>query len=252
MLFRAFSDKLFSAAIAAASLPLKVRRILLIYLLEDDDSIRKLVVYGLQSQGYEAQGFALPSEFWRAMDAQLPELLLLDIMLPEEDGLSILRKLRAAAPTRKLPVIILTAKNTEYDRVVGLDGGADDFISKPFGMMELLARVRAVLRRAEPSGDAGDVQIGALYVCPPQHIVRVNGKSVQLTNKEFEILCLLVENRGIVLTRGTLMDKVWGFDCDRENRTLDVHIRTLRVKLGEAGSCIETVRGVGYKIGGKA
>lgn len=224
----------------------------MIYLLEDDDSIRKLVIYGLQSQGYEAQGFALPSEFWRAMDAQLPELLLLDIMLPEEDGLSILQKLRAAAPTRKLPVIILTAKNTEYDRVVGLDGGADDFISKPFGMMELLARVRAVLRRAEPSGDAGGVQIGSLYVCPPQHIVRVNGKNVQLTNKEFEILCLLVENRGIVLTRGTLMDKVWGFDCDRENRTLDVHIRTLRVKLGEAGSCIETVRGVGYKIGGKA
>ncbi|MDY2807378.1 MAG: response regulator transcription factor [Oscillospiraceae bacterium] len=224
----------------------------MIYLLEDDDSIRKLVVYSLQSQGYEAQGFALPSEFWRAMDAQLPELLLLDIMLPEEDGLSILRKLRAAAPTRKLPVIILTAKNTEYDRVVGLDGGADDFISKPFGMMELLARVRAVLRRAEPSGDAGGVQIGVLYICPPQHIVRVNGKNVQLTNKEFEILCLLVENRGIVLTRGTLMDKVWGFDCDRENRTLDVHIRTLRVKLGEAGSCIETVRGVGYKIGGRA
>lgn len=224
----------------------------MIYLLEDDDSIRKLVVYGLQSQGYEAQGFALPSEFWRAMDAQLPELLLLDIMLPEEDGLSILRKLRAAAPTRKLPVIILTAKNTEYDRVVGLDGGADDFISKPFGMMELLARVRAVLRRAEPSGDAGGVQIGMLYICPPQHIVRVNGKNVQLTNKEFEILCLLVENRGIVLTRGTLMDKVWGFDCDRENRTLDVHIRTLRVKLGEVGSCIETVRGVGYKIGGRA
>ena len=224
----------------------------MIYLLEDDDSIRKLVVYGLQSQGYEAQGFALPSEFWRAMDAQLPELLLLDIMLPEEDGLSILRKLRAAAPTRKLPVIILTAKNTEYDRVVGLDAGADDFISKPFGMMELLARVRAVLRRAEPSGDAGGVQIGVLYICPPQHIVRVNGKNVQLTNKEFEILCLLVENRGIVLTRGTLMDKVWGFDCDRENRTLDVHIRTLRVKLGEAGSCIETVRGVGYKIGGRA
>lgn len=224
----------------------------MIYLLEDDDSIRKLVVYGLQSQGYEAQGFALPSEFWRAMDAQLPELLLLDIMLPEEDGLSILRKLRTAAPTRKLPVIILTAKNTEYDRVVGLDGGADDFISKPFGMMELLARVRAVLRRAEPSGDAGGVQIGVLYICPPQHIVRVNGKNVQLTNKEFEILCLLVENRGIVLTRGTLMDKVWGFDCDRENRTLDVHIRTLRVKLGEAGSCIETVRGVGYKIGGRA
>ena len=222
----------------------------MIYLLEDDDSIRKLVVYGLQSQGYDAQGFALPSEFWRAMDAQLPELLLLDIMLPEEDGLSILRKLRAAAATRKLPVILLTAKNTEYDRVIGLDGGADDFISKPFGMMELLARVRAVLRRAGPGAETGEFQIGALYVCPAQHIVRVDGRDVQLTNKEFELLCLLVQNRGIVLTRGTLMDKVWGFDCDRENRTLDVHIRTLRVKLGEAGGCIETVRGVGYKIGG--
>ena len=226
----------------------------MIYLLEDDDSIRKLVVYGLQSQGYEAQGFALPSEFWRAMDAQLPELLLLDIMLPEEDGLSILRKLRAAAPTRKLPVIILTAKNTEYDRVVGLDGGADDFISKPFGMMELLARVRAVLRRAEPSGDAGGVQIGVLYICPPQHIVRVNGKNVQLTNKEFEILCLLVENRGIVLTRGTLMDKVWGFDYLGDSRTVDVHIKRLREKLEGASDkwSLKTVWGVGYKIGGRA
>lgn len=224
----------------------------LIYLLEDDDSIRKLVIYALNSQGYEAKGFERPAEFWKAMGQAQPDLVLLDIMLPEEDGLTILQKLRAAAGTKKLPVIMLTAKNTEYDRVVGLDSGADDFISKPFGMMELLARVRAVLRRAEPSGDAGGVQIGVLYICPPQHIVRVNGKNVQLTNKEFEILCLLVENRGIVLTRGTLMDKVWGFDCDRENRTLDVHIRTLRVKLGEAGSCIETVRGVGYKIGGRA
>lgn len=223
-----------------------------IYLLEDDDSIRKLVIYALGSQGYEAQGFDRPSDFWSAMEGPQPALILLDIMLPEEDGLSILQKLRASAATKRIPVIMLTAKNTEYDRVVGLDSGADDFISKPFGMMELLARVRAVLRRAEPSGDAGGVQIGVLYICPPQHIVRVNGKNVQLTNKEFEILCLLVENRGIVLTRGTLMDKVWGFDCDRENRTLDVHIRTLRVKLGEAGSCIETVRGVGYKIGGRA
>lgn len=221
----------------------------MIYLLEDDDAIRKLVTYGLESQGYAARGFALPSEFWKAMDAQRPELLLLDLMLPEEDGLSILRKLRSAAATKKLPVIILTAKNAEYDRVIGLDGGADDFISKPFGMMELLARVRAVLRRAEPSS-AAEYRIGSLYVCPQQHIVRVDGCDVQLTNKEFELLCLLAENRGIVLTRGTLMDKIWGFDCERENRTLDVHIRTLRMKLGDAGSCIETVRGVGYKIGG--
>ena len=223
----------------------------MIYLLEDDESIRKLVTYTLQHAGYEAAGLSCPSAFWAAMKRQTPELVLLDIMLPEEDGLSVLKKLRGSALWRELPVVMLTAKNAEYDRVVGLDAGADDYISKPFGMMELLARVRAVLRRAEPSGDAGGVQIGVLYICPPQHIVRVNGKNVQLTNKEFEILCLLVENRGIVLTRGTLMDKVWGFDCDRENRTLDVHIRTLRVKLGEAGSCIETVRGVGYKLGGQ-
>ena len=221
----------------------------MIYLLEDDDSIRKLVTYGLESQGYTARGFALPSEFWRAMDEALPELLLLDIMLPEEDGLSILQKLRSAAATKALPVILLTAKNTEYDRVIGLDGGADDFISKPFGMMELLARVRAVLRRSAPPAGDGSIQIGSLYLCPPRHIVRVDGRDIQLTNKEFELLCLLAVNRGIVLTRGTLMDKVWGLDCERENRTLDVHIRTLRVKLGEAGACIETVRGVGYKIG---
>ena len=221
----------------------------MIYLLEDDDSIRKLVIYALQSQGYEAAGFERPSEFWHAMGRRLPELVLLDVMLPEEDGLSVLKKLRSATATAAIPVIMLTAKNTEFDRVTGLDCGADDFVSKPFGMMELLARVRAVLRRSAPSGADGSFQIGSLYVSPPRHIVRVDDRDVQLTNKEFELLCLLVENRGIVLTRGTLMDKVWGFDCDRENRTLDVHIRTLRVKLGEAGSCIETVRGVGYKIG---
>lgn len=220
----------------------------MIYLLEDDDSIRKLVVYGLQSQGYEAQGFALPSEFWRAMDAQLPELLLLDIMLPEEDGLSILRKLRAAAPTRKLPVIILTAKNTEYDRVVGLDGGADDFISKPFGMMELLARVRALLRRTGTPSAASDRTVGELYVCRDKHIVRVSGQDVPLTNKEFSLLCLLLEHSGAALTRDRIMDSVWGSGFDGENRTVDVHVRTLRAKLGAAGAYIETVRGVGYRF----
>lgn len=222
----------------------------MIYLLEDDDSIRKLVVYGLQSQGYEAAGFSLPSEFWKAMEQQLPELVLLDIMLPEEDGLHILQRLRAASVTRRLPIIMLTAKNAEYDRVIGLDNGADDFISKPFGMLELVARVRAVLRRAAPAGVTEEYRIGSLYVCPARHIVQVNGESVTLTHKEFELLCLLLENRGIVLTRDTLMDRIWGFEFERENRTLDVHIRTLRVKLGEAGSYIETVRGVGYKIGG--
>ena len=219
----------------------------MIYLLEDDDSIRKLVLYGLDSQGFQAKGFALPSEFWRAMDAEMPELVLLDIMLPEEDGLSILRKLRARPATKRLPIIMLTAKNSEYDRVIGLDHGADDFVSKPFSMLELIARIRAVLRRAEPAQASGDFSLGLLFVSPDRHEVKVGGKDVTLTNKEFELLCLLLRNKGIVLTRATLMDRVWGFESERENRTLDVHIRTLRVKLGEAGSYIETVRGIGYK-----
>lgn len=223
----------------------------MIYLLEDDDSIRKLVLYGLDSQGFQAMGFALPSEFWRAMDAEMPELVLLDIMLPEEDGLSILRKLRARPATKRLPIIMLTAKNSEYDRVIGLDHGADDFVSKPFSMLELIARIRAVLRRAEPAQASGDFSLGLLFVSPDRHEVKVGGKDVTLTNKEFELLCLLLRNKGIVLTRATLMDRVWGFESERENRTLDVHIRTLRVKLGEAGSYIETVRGIGYKIGGE-
>ena len=223
----------------------------MIYLLEDDDSIRKLVLYGLDSQGFQAKGFALPSDFWRAMDAEMPELVLLDIMLPEEDGLSILRKLRARPATKRLPIIMLTAKNSEYDRVIGLDHGADDFVSKPFSMLELIARIRAVLRRAEPAQASGDFSLGLLFVSPDRHEVKVGGKDVTLTNKEFELLCLLLRNKGIVLTRATLMDRVWGFESERENRTLDVHIRTLRVKLGEAGSYIETVRGIGYKIGGE-
>ena len=222
----------------------------MIYLLEDDDSIRKLVIYGLESQGYEAQGFELPSLFWKAMGKRLPELILLDIMLPEEDGLTILQKLRSASATKKIPVIMLTAKNTEYDRVIGLDNGADDFVSKPFGMMELVARVRAVLRRTEPASSSTEYQVGPLYVSPERHIVKVNGQDVTLTYKEFEILCLLLENEGVVLTRSVLMDRIWGCEFERENRTLDVHIRTLRAKLGEAGNCIETVRGVGYKLEG--
>ena len=203
----------------------------MIYLLEDDDSIRKLVLYGLDSQGFQAKGFALPSEFWRAMDAEMPELVLLDIMLPEEDGLSILRKLRARPATKRLPIIMLTAKNSEYDRVIGLDHGADDFVSKPFSMLELIARIRAVLRRAEPAQASGDFSLGLLFVSPDRHEVKVGGKDVTLTNKEFELLCLLLRNKGIVLTRATLMDRVWGFESERENRTLDVHIRTLRQKL---------------------
>lgn len=222
----------------------------MIYLLEDDDSIRKLVIYALKSQGYEARGFEAPSDFWKAMGRELPELILLDIMLPEEDGLTILKKLRSSSTTRHIPIIMLTAKNTEYDRVIGLDNGADDFVSKPFGMMELVARIRAVLRRTESAAPCMEYQIGSLYVSPERHIVCVDGQEVTLTYKEFEILCLMLENEGIVMTRSVLMDRIWGCEFERENRTLDVHIRTLRAKLGEAGNCIETVRGVGYKIVG--
>ncbi len=214
----------------------------MIYLLEDDDSIRKLVIYALQSQGYEAAGFERPSEFWHAMGRQLPE----------EDGLSVLKKLRSATATAAIPVIMLTAKNTEFDRVTGLDCGADDFVSKPFGMMELLARVRAVLRRTEKKPQEQQWQVGPLRVYPLRRQVQVNGREVMLTYKEFEILALLLQEQGRVLTRDTLMDRVWGLEAERENRTLDVHIRTLRQKLGEAGGLIETVRGVGYKLGGQA
>lgn len=222
----------------------------MIYILEDDESIRKLVVYGLESQGFTVEGFALPSAFHRAMERALPELVLLDLMLPEEDGLHILRDLRASAATRTLPVILLTARDTEYDRVIGLDGGADDFITKPFSMLELAARIRAVLRRTG-SAAPREYRAGPLRVCPAQRIVQVDDADITLTNKEFELLCLLLENQGIVLARATLMDRVWGMELERENRTLDVHVRTLRAKLGPAGSLIETVRGVGYRIGGE-
>ena len=224
----------------------------MIYLLEDDHSIRKLVIYALQSQGFEAAGFEKPSEFWHAVNRRLPELVLLDVMLPEEDGFTVLKKIRSTSATSAIPIIMLTAKNTEFDRVTGLDCGADDFISKPFGMMELLARVRAVLRRTVKTPQEQLWQVGPLYVCPQRRQVQVNGQDVLLTYKEFEILSLLLQQQGRVMTREMLMDRVWGLEADRENRTLDVHIRTLRQKLGEAGHLIETVRGVGYKIGGRA
>lgn len=221
----------------------------MIYLLEDDDSIRKLVIYALQSQGYEAAGFERPSEFWHAMGRRLPELVLLDVMLPEEDGLSVLKKLRSATATAAIPVIMLTAKNTEFDRVTGLDCGADDFVSKPFGMMELLARVRALLRRTAPRNPDTEYRLGCLMVSPSRHIVEVNGQEVTLTLKEYEVLKMLLENQDVVLTRDRLLGEVWGYAFSGESRTVDVHIRTLRQKLGPAGELIETVRGVGYKIG---
>ena len=222
----------------------------MIYFVEDDNSIRELVTYTLSSAGMPADGFEKPSLFWSALSKQLPDLILLDIMLPEEDGLSILRKLRASPDTEKIPVMMLTAKSSEYEKVIGLDAGADDYLPKPFGMMELIARVRALLRRTQKSNppDANAYQLGSLYVSPEKHIVQVNGQDIVLTFKEFEMLCLLLKNKDIVLTREQFLNSVWGYSFDGENRTVDVHIRTLRQKLGSAGNYIKTIRGIGYKI----
>lgn len=222
----------------------------MIYFIEDDNNIRELVVYTLNNSGMEAEGFGLPSEFWKAMEHTVPSMVMLDIMLPEEDGLSILKKLRKSPATKKIPIMMITAKDSEYDKVVGLDLGADDYVPKPFGMMELIARVKALLRRTEIKEEEKDYTIGNLYVCPSKHIVRVDGKAVVLTLKEFEILCMLLKSDDIVLTRDTLLNEIWGYSFDGENRTVDVHIRTLRQKLGSAGDYIKTIRGIGYKIGG--
>ncbi len=221
----------------------------MIYLVEDDNSIRELVVYTLGSTGMKAKGFEKPSLFWEAMEQKIPKLILLDIMLPEEDGLSILRRLRNNPATEQIPVMMLTAKSNEFDKVIGLDSGADDYLPKPFGMMELIARVKALLRRSNSEQKSSGYRVGCLFVSPEKHIVQVNGEDVTLTFKEFEMLCLLLKNRGMVLTRDQFLNKVWGYEFDGENRTVDVHIRTLRQKLGEAGTYIKTIRGIGYKIG---
>lgn len=222
----------------------------MIYFVEDDSSIRELVTYTLSSAGMPADGFEKPSLFWNALGKQLPDLILLDIMLPEEDGLSVLRKLRTRPDTEKIPVMMLTAKSSEYEKVIGLDAGADDYLPKPFGMMELIARVRALLRRTQSASPSVklDYRLGSLYVSPEKHIVQVNGSEILLTLKEFEMLCLLLKNKDIVLTREQFLNSVWGYSFDGENRTVDVHIRTLRQKLGEAGNYIKTIRGIGYKI----
>ena len=223
----------------------------MIYLLEDDTNIRNFVVYALNNSGLEAEGFELPSRFWAAVEKNKPSMAILDIMLPEEDGLSVLRKLRGNTETKDLPIIMLTAKSTEYDKVIGLDGGADDYVTKPFGTMELVARVKALLRRAEPVGDSKDYTIGSLFLSPAKHIIQVEGNDVVLTLKEFQLLCYLIRNKGNVMTRDQILQEIWGYEFDGENRTVDVHIRTLRSKLGKAGDLIETVRGIGYRIGGK-
>ena len=219
----------------------------MIYLLEDDGNIRDFVLYALNGQHMEAVGFERPALFWHALSQKMPDLVLLDLMLPEQDGMEILQTLRSRPESRTLPVILLTARDTEFDRVRGLDAGADDYVAKPFSMLELISRIRAVLRRSSAASE--DYQLGALYVSTQRHQVRVNGQDISLTLKEFDLLRILLEQHGCVLTRNQLQDQIWGYEFDGESRTVDVHIRTLRQKLGPCGDLIETVRGVGYKIG---
>ncbi len=223
----------------------------MIYLVEDDNSIRELVVYTLNNVGLEAKGFSCEKELMATMESEVPNLLLLDIMLPGTDGLEILKRFRRTPSYKKMPIIMLTAKSTEYDKVIGFDLGADDYITKPFGMMELVARVKALIRRTEVEPSAEEIKGGGITLSEDRHEAFVNGERVQLTLKEFSILALLMKNKHSVFSRDQLLNKIWGYNFDGENRTVDVHIRTLRQKLGEAGDMIQTIRGVGYKFGGE-
>lgn len=220
----------------------------MIYCIEDDNGIRDLIVYTLTASGYEAKGFADSSEFWTAVKQEIPTLILLDVMLPNEDGISILKKIRSDKKTADIPVIMETAKETEYDKVVALDLGADDYLTKPFGMMEMVSRVRAVLRRTSKEEIKQNLKLNELEINTSRHIVYVNGKEVYLTLKEYDLLQLFMENIGRAFTRDQLLSSVWGTEYVGETRTVDVHIGTLRTKLGSAGDYIKTVRGVGYRM----
>ena len=225
----------------------------MIYCVEDDSNIRDLVVYTLETTGYKARGFEDGKACMEALASETPELILLDIMLPGEDGMSILGRLKAAPETRDIPVIMVTAKGAEYDKVMGLDSGADDYVTKPFGMMELISRIKAVLLRVSKDAGEGEglLMCGNLTMDGKKHEVKVDGSVVTLTLKEFELLKHLLKHPGIVLTRDQLLEDIWGYDFGGETRTVDVHVRTLRQKLGDAGEYIETVRGVGYRMRGE-
>ena len=220
----------------------------MIYIVEDDESIRDMEIYALKSAGYSAVGFEDGKTFLEALEQRLPRLVLLDIMLPGEDGLSLLKTIRLDHRTRSLPVIMVTAKDTELDMVRGLDGGADDYITKPFGIMELLSRVKALLRRTEKEPERV-LSFREICLNDDTHTVTTNGTECILTYKEYVLLKYLMENPGMVLSRDRIMDRVWETDFEGESRTVDMHIKTLRKKLGNAGKYIQTVRNVGYKIG---
>lgn len=220
----------------------------MIFCVEDDNSIRDLMIYTLNSAGFEAKGFAEGESFFQALQDQKPDLIMLDVMLPGDDGITILRKLKAQSNTAHIPVIMATAKGTEFDKVIGLDTGADDYLTKPFGMMEMIARIKAVLRRSMPKEELNVLLAGKLELNLNEHTASVSGKRVQLTLKEFEMLRLFMEHIGRVYTRDQLLSKIWGADYIGETRTVDVHIGTLRTKLEDCGEYIQTVRGVGYRM----
>lgn len=220
----------------------------MIICVEDDDSIRDLMVYTLNVSGFQAKGYPEAASFWAALKQTLPQLIILDIMLPGEDGIEILKKLRSSPLTEDIPVIMATAKGSEYDKVIGLDLGADDYLSKPFGMMEMLSRIKAVLRRTAPRGDKAILCHGDITMDKTRHTVTVRNEAITLTLKEFNLLKLLMEKPQQVFSRDELLAAVWGEDHSVETRTVDVHVGTLRTKLGSSGSAIQTVRGVGYRM----
>ena len=223
----------------------------MIWCVDDDNTIRDIEVYALTQTGFEAKGFADGVSMLEALKTEKPELIVLDIMLPGKDGVEVLKEIRSNPETRKIPVIMATAKGTEMDKIQGLDTGADDYLVKPFGVMEMVSRIKAVLRRCEPDGKEEVLSIGEITLSDKEHLVTVNGEKVVLTFKEFEILKLFMSNPGIVFSRDKLLSEVWGIHYLGESRTVDMHIKTLRQKLGDAGALIETVIGVGYKMEGK-
>ena len=220
-----------------------------IYCVEDESNIRELLVYTLEATGFKAKGFADGKGLRAALKEQIPDKILLDLMLPGEDGYSILEKLKKDENTRDIPIIMVTAKDAEYDKVKGLEAGADDYITKPFGMMEFVARIKAVLRRTNRNSNTDkELKCGDLRILVGRHEVFWKDEKIELTRKEFELLVYLVENRGLVMSRNQILCQVWGYEFEGETRTVDVHVRSLRQKLGEAGNMVETVRGVGYRI----
>lgn len=221
----------------------------LIYILEDDNSVRELESYALQGNGFEVRGFENPKQFYDALKKEIPDLVVVDVMLPGEDGLTITKKLRASSEYKNVPIVMVTAKDSEIDAIRGLDSGADDYITKPFSVMIFLSRIKAVLRRAGDKDERGNYSYKTITIDDKKHKVYSNGKEVELTFKEYEILKYLILNKGIAVTREQLLNKVWGYDSESESRTVDSHMLTLRKKLGESGALIETIRHVGYKLG---